>query len=453
MAESDVEQAVDRLIDERPGAELLLPRYDDPAHPVADGIWRSGGTTAAYLIGTDAGRVVVNTGMGFEAPHHKKVFDAVHPGPTPYIITTQAHVDHVGGVGLFREPDTQYVAQANNPSCQADDLRIQRFRFSTAMIWFGQLPEIIGRLAEENPGAPMDQDRPTPDILFEDRLELTVGDLELELISTPGGETRDACVVWLPQRRTALVSNLFGPLFPHFPNFNTLRGDRYRFAEPYLAAVETVRALRPEVLITGRHDPIVGADLIDASLARLARRRRPRPPGHPRRHQRRHRRADADAGDHPARGAAGRPGLRPGALGRAHLLGELRRLVPPAVHDRALPGRPPRRRRPTWPACWAPTPWSQRAGEKLAAGEPVLALHLAEAVLAGDPDHARPGPSRWPPTRRWSATADGDNFWLGGWLRDQITRPQRLTHPVLGPRPRQGGSWHRPTSVVAQPRH
>ena len=44
-------------------------------------------------------------------------------------------------------------------------------------------------------------------------------------------------MVWLPQRRIALVSNLFGPLFPHFPNFNTLRGDRYRFAEPYLDAV------------------------------------------------------------------------------------------------------------------------------------------------------------------------------------------------------------------------
>ena len=34
MAESK-EEAVDRLIDERPGAELLLPRYDDPAHLVA----------------------------------------------------------------------------------------------------------------------------------------------------------------------------------------------------------------------------------------------------------------------------------------------------------------------------------------------------------------------------------------------------------------------------------
>ena len=83
------------------------------------------------------------------------------------------------------------------------------------------------------------------------------------------GETTDCCVVWLPEQRIALVSNLFGPLFPHFPNVNTIRGDRYRFVDPQLATNRMVRALRPEVLITGRHEPIVGADLIEASLERL----------------------------------------------------------------------------------------------------------------------------------------------------------------------------------------
>ena len=119
---------VDRLIDERPGKELLTPVYDDPAHRVTDFLYRSGGTTAAYMLVTDAGRVIVNTGLGYEAPHHKRVFDAVCPGPTPYIVTTQAHVDHVGGVGLFREPATRYVAQANNQACQHDDARIAALR-------------------------------------------------------------------------------------------------------------------------------------------------------------------------------------------------------------------------------------------------------------------------------------------------------------------------------------
>jgi glyoxylase-like metal-dependent hydrolase (beta-lactamase superfamily II) len=415
-----IEAEVDRLVDERPGAELLLPRYDDPAHPVADGVWRSGGTTAAYVVGAgNAGRLVVNTGMGFEAPHHKKVLDAAHPGPTPYIVTTQAHVDHVGGVALFREPGTRYVAQAANPECQADDLRIQRFRYSTAMIWFGDLPEIIGRLAAENPGEPMDQDRPTPDVVFDERLDLQIGDLEVELISTPGGETRDACVVWLPQRRVALVSNLFGPLFPHFPNFNTLRGDRYRYAEPYLGAVETVRSLRPDVLVTGRHDPIVGADLIDASLARLH-----------------------GAVDHVHRATL--DGINAGS-DVVTLMREIE--LPDDLRVGQGYGRVPWAVRTFWESYvgWFRLQSStelypvdpraavvdlagllgadavvERARAQLERDQPVLALHLAEAVLTGEPDH--PGAVAVAVAAQQALLDAGaaDNFWLGGWLRDQI---------------------------------
>ena len=100
-------------------------------------------------------------------------------------------------------------------------------------------------------------------------------------------------------RSTAIcfISNLVGPMFPHFPNFNTLRGDKYRFVEPYLESVRTVRALKPEILVTGRNEPIRGAAL-DRRLPRSAPRRgRLRAPGHARRHQRRHRHLHAHARD------------------------------------------------------------------------------------------------------------------------------------------------------------
>jgi glyoxylase-like metal-dependent hydrolase (beta-lactamase superfamily II) len=265
----NIQQQVDHLIDTRPGKELLTPAYDDPAHPIVDGlVYRSGGTTAAYLLLTDNGRIIVNTGMGYEAPHHKRVFDAVRPGPTHHIITTQAHVDHVGGVDLFKEPGTTYIAQANNPACQADDKRIAALRMRTAGIWFDMLGTDARRIAKENPGVSMQQSVPTPDITYTDRLAMTVDGLRIELLAAVG-ETIDCTVVWLPEHRVALVSNLFGPLFPHFPNLNTIRGDKYRFVEPQLATNRMVRALRPEILVTGRYEPIVGADLIEASLERL----------------------------------------------------------------------------------------------------------------------------------------------------------------------------------------
>ncbi len=138
----------------------------------------------------------------------------------------------------------------------------------TAGIWFDTLGTDARRIASQNPGVPMRQAEPVPDVTFDQLLELEIDGLRLELHAAVG-ETIDGAIVWLPERRTALISNLLGPLFPHFPNLNTLRGDRYRFVEPYLESVRTVRALRPEVLITGRHDPIVGEELIDASLARL----------------------------------------------------------------------------------------------------------------------------------------------------------------------------------------
>jgi len=263
-----IDDEVDRLVAGRPGKELLVPRYDDPAHRITEFLYRSGGTTAAYCLLSEGSRLIVNTGMGYEAPHHKRVFDAVRRGPTPYIVTTQAHVDHVGGVHLFREPDTVYVAQANNPACQADDARIRQLRLRTAGIWFDMTGRDAARIAEQNPGVSMRQDVPSPDLTFEERLDLQVDGLRVELVAAVG-ETLDSAIVWLPEHKVALISNLLGPLFPHFPNLNTLRGDRYRLVEPYLRSVRTLRALKPDMLVTGRHEPIVGSDLIDASLARL----------------------------------------------------------------------------------------------------------------------------------------------------------------------------------------
>lgn len=265
----DIQAQVDRLIDERPGRELLHPDFDEKAVPLNDFIYRSQGTSASTMVITSAGRVIVNTGMGFEAPHHKHLFDEVCPGPTPYIITTQGHVDHVGGVEVFREPATRYVAQETNPACQADDKRLQQFRGGTALRWFPNLLKQIREFSERYASTMKGQDIPTPDLMFKERMSLTVGDVEIELIAMPGGETIDSIVVWLPQHRIAIMSNLFGPLFPHFPNFNTLRGDKYRFAVPYMANAQRVRALKPKMLITGRGMPIEGEELIDACLRRL----------------------------------------------------------------------------------------------------------------------------------------------------------------------------------------
>lgn len=259
---------IDEFIENRPGKVLLDHVYADEAIAINDFIYMSPGSSAAYMLVTPAGRVIVNTGLGYEGPHHRSVFDAVCDGPTRYIVTTQGHTDHVGGVHAFREQGAVYVANALNPAVQLDDARVIVRMRQWAPVWFAADPDRVRRLIAARPDLPYSQDTPTPDLMFDDRLELNVGGLQIELHSGVG-ETVDGAMVWLPQHRIALISNLLGPLFGHFPNLNTIRGQKYRYVEPYLATIRKLRDLRPQMLITGRGEPIVGEEIIDAVLERM----------------------------------------------------------------------------------------------------------------------------------------------------------------------------------------
>lgn len=258
----------------RPGATEIRPAWQDAAEEVADGVYLSQGLSNSYLVVTSAGRVVINTGMGFEAGHHRRLYDAVDTSRVHAVLLTQGHVDHVGGVDHFRElagEPTLVIAQANNPSCQADDARIHRFRVKRSMPYWAhairQADEFIRRQPADSP-VPA-QSTPTPDVLFDERYEFSLGETTFECISTPGGETLDSMVIWIPDRAIAFVGNVFSALFGHFPNLVTLRADRLRFALPFVDAVQTVIDLEPEILCTGHFAPIRGRDTIRAELERV----------------------------------------------------------------------------------------------------------------------------------------------------------------------------------------
>jgi glyoxylase-like metal-dependent hydrolase (beta-lactamase superfamily II) len=255
----------------RPGADAMRPAAAEKAEQIAPGLWCSPGLSNAYLLTTGDGRVIVNTGMGFEGPVHRANFDAVDSSPVRYIIFTQGHVDHVGGLESVRDPDTTVVAQANWTLWRDDNERLIRYRASRSAFAFKDtlatgIQAIQRRLGTTDlPG----QSVPTVDLDFQDTLTLQVGGRRMELISVPGGETNDSLVVWLPEERICLCGNTFGPIFGHIPNLVTIRGDRYRDALTAITSVERVRDLQPELLVTGHFEPIAGADRINAELTRL----------------------------------------------------------------------------------------------------------------------------------------------------------------------------------------
>lgn len=261
-------ESVEALIKARPGFDAMEPASCLEAVKINDFIYMSPGTSNAYMLVTPKGRILINTGMGFEALMHKRAFDAICPGPTPYILLTQGHVDHVGGVNHFREEGTKLVAHESLAACQHDDERIQFVRTNQAYRWFQKTMNRALEIAADNPET-LIQDTPVADVLYSESYELHFGGLDVHILNVPGGETLDSALIWLPQHKILFSGNTFGPLFPHFPNINTIRGDKYRHLEPYMTAINSARAFKAEVLITGHFDPIVGRELIDSSLARL----------------------------------------------------------------------------------------------------------------------------------------------------------------------------------------
>ena len=403
----------------RPTGFQIQPASQSEAQKISDFIYLSEGLSNSYLITTPEGRVVINTGMGFEAPIHKRNFDAVDDGPVRYILVTQGHVDHVGGVDVFRGENTQLVAHANNEAHQADDARIAPFRVTRSAFAFADAIARAWTYIQEHVGGGIPaQSQPTPDITFDDRYELELGDVRMELLSTPGGETTDSMVVWLPDHDVCFCGNLFSALFGHFPNLVTVRGDRYREAPRFIESLERVLALEPKLLLTGHHGPVVGKETIREELTRL-------------------RDAVRYVHDETVRGMNHGKDIHT-------LMRDIQ--LPPELEVGEGYGKVSWSVRAIWEtyAGWFhhssttelyPVPAksvhgdlvelaggvdavAQRAKDKLSVGEPLEAIHLAEVALTAAP--ANTAALEAMVAAHEQLEAESENFWLTQWLRKQL---------------------------------
>ena len=404
----------------RPDAFAIRPATEIRRQQVNDFIWLSESNSNVYLVVTREGRVVINTGMGFEAPVHKAWFDSLDSSPVRYVLLTQGHVDHVGGVDVFREPGTLVVAQASNPSHQAYDARLAPFRARRSMFAFADSIRAASQAVRGRPPPP--QARPTPDVLFQDRFTFELGGLRFELIGVSGAETEDSLLVWLPQHRICFTGNVFGALFGHFPNLVTIRGDRYRDALRYVETLDVLLGLEPELLLTGHHGPVAGRETIRAELERMRR---------------------AVLHVHDAVVAAMNAGK--------DLFSTLRELrLPPELEVGEGYGRASWSARAIWEMYqgwfharsttelydvpyWSASPGLvalaggpravAEAALKRAETAPLEALHLAEAALAAEPAHHGALAASLAAHRTLRARAT--NFWEVKWLETEIARLER----------------------------
>ncbi|MBL7502724.1 MBL fold metallo-hydrolase [Frankia sp. CNm7] len=231
------------------------------AVPLGDGIFASRGISNSYLVTSPDGDLLINTGMYFEAEQIRERFAQVSDNPVRVIVFTQGHPDHVGGWSQLDAPGVETIAQANHADVREYFHRLQPFfARRSGRLWSRDITNVDRSYQPPEP---------VVTTTFRDSHAFTLGGRRFELYSTPGGETTDSLVVWLPEERILFTGNLTGPLFGHIPNLYTVRGDKIRSAIAYLHSVDRILALSPEQLITGHGEPIRGADDIRRRLTQM----------------------------------------------------------------------------------------------------------------------------------------------------------------------------------------
>ncbi len=234
------------------------------AEQITPFIFMSHDVSNAYLVTTDDGDVVINTGMPDGAERSKKLFEPHRKGPLKYIILTQSHADHYGGVPVLREPGTRIVGGPDWDTAIGDMTGLQSFFGKRTFKLWGTT------LKRDTPPKPIPSNEEVrPDIFVEDRLTIDVGNRTFQLISAPEGETIDNILVWMPKEKVVFVGNTFGPVWLSMPFLNTLRGDKPRLVRTYLKSLAKVRELGAEILITGHGAPVIGKDRIKEDLDRM----------------------------------------------------------------------------------------------------------------------------------------------------------------------------------------
>jgi alkyl sulfatase BDS1-like metallo-beta-lactamase superfamily hydrolase len=226
------------------------------------GIWESRGVGNSYLVTTGDGDVLVNAGTLADARRARELFAKVSANPVRKIVLTQSHANQYGGLEVFKTPANEVIAHHLYPCERAiGEALSAHYRRGSRRIFGG----ITGRTEDMIPTAEVAPDR----LIDDEGLAFNLGGRRFEIIWTPGGETRSAVIVWLPQDRVAIVGNLLGPLFGNHPNLNTLRGDKPRSALEFVASVRKLRDLHPVRILTG-HEDIQGEAHIHAEITRIA---------------------------------------------------------------------------------------------------------------------------------------------------------------------------------------
>ena len=419
-------------VDERAQVKTVagLRQIEVAVDQPAAGLFRASGVANTFLIRTDDGNVLFDTGLATQAAKHKRLLQEAAPGEVTHIVLSHSHADHIGGTRfwLAQFPDAKVVTHANFVEGQRylDDL--EHHFWSRNRLLFTFMPEeppeeglmVYGGVA------------PDIEVMEGDVYAFEVGGVRFEAIAAAGAEGDDNLVLWLPERRLLFSGDFFGPLFPMVPNLFTLRGEKFRDPLAYVRSLDRLIGLEPEMVLPSHFDPISGSERIRGDMRKMR---------------------DATQYIHDRtvtgmnRGKTAWQLMREVKLPPELALSEGHGKVSWNVrsiwehystwfHFESTTELYPLRIRELYPdiaeLAGGPEPLAVRARRHLEAGEPEAALHWVELGLAGQPTHAGLLGARLSALNQLldRAFAQGSNYSETSWLKSRIA----ITEQVLAER-------------------
>ena len=209
---------------------------------VAAGVAMVSSFANVAAVQTGAGLCLVDTGSAFTAGAVHGALGQWSSERATTAVYTHGHIDHCMGTGVF-EADGPVEVVAH----EAVEDRFDRY------VRTAGYNGVINQRQFRAPGLRWPTEYRRPDRTFRDELQLDLGGEAVQLRHARG-ETDDHTWLWWPARKVLCTGDLIIWCSPNAGNPQKVQ----RYALDWAAALRTMAALEPEVLLPGHGLPIAG---------------------------------------------------------------------------------------------------------------------------------------------------------------------------------------------------
>jgi alkyl sulfatase BDS1-like metallo-beta-lactamase superfamily hydrolase len=254
--------------EESHGSAVDLIQRPIEVRKVTENVYYATGVGNTVMVTTSEGVVLLDTGLVLQSARQLRMLkEEVSDAPVSHIVLSHSHADHIGGTRLWMEEGTEIVAHKNFEEEQRYLTELEPYQYGRNRTLFPWMPAW-----EDRPDIEMMRYggiEPTITVDDDQVYGFTLGGVEFEVIGAPGAEGADNIVLWLPQEKVLITGDFFGPQFPQFPNVFTMRGEKIRKPIEYVASLDKLMALEPEIIVPSHLNPTVGAQEIRAGMQRI----------------------------------------------------------------------------------------------------------------------------------------------------------------------------------------